>query len=186
VGKLYAEIDQQLRAFLEAQHMFFVATAPSGAEGHVNCSPKGLDSFRVLDGHTVAYLDFNGSGIETVAHIRENGRIVMMFCAFADPPKIVRLHGHAEVIEPGDGAFESLLAGFSGDHPPVRAIVRTSVSRISDSCGYGVPLLAFEADRPQMHAWAERRAAAGIVAYQREKNTSSIDGLGGLRNLSRP
>lgn len=185
VGKIFSGIDQQLRSFIEAQHVFFVATAPSGSEGHVNCSPKGLDSFRVLDEHTVAYLDFNGSGIETVAHVRDNGRIVMMFCAFDGPPKIVRLHGHATVIERGDGEFAPLLERFGGAHPPVRAIVRTEVTRISDSCGFGVPLYQYEEQRPQLFDWAERKGAAAIEEYQRDKNARSIDRLAGLRPSQR-
>ena len=181
MGKVHPGIDQSLRLFIESQHVFFVATAPSGAEGHVNCSPKGLDCFRVIDEHTVAYLDFVGSGIETVAHVRENGRIVMMFCAFAGPPKIVRLHGRATIIEPSDGEFDALLARFGSDHPPVRAIVRTMLTRVSDSCGFGVPLFQYQQERDQMFAWAERKGEAGVEEYKRVKNVESIDGLEGLR-----
>jgi hypothetical protein len=181
VGKIHPVIDQSLRSFIELQHVFFVATAPSGDEGHVNCSPKGLDCFRVIDEHTVAYLDFVGSGIETVAHVRENGRIALMFCAFAGPPKIVRLHGRATILEPSDGEFGELLSRFGTDHPPVRAIVRTAVTRVSDSCGFGVPLFQYERQRDQMFAWAERKGEAGVEEYKRVKNAESIDGLAGLR-----
>jgi hypothetical protein len=185
VGRLYSEIDEGLRAFLGAQHMFFVSTAPSGSDGHVNCSPKGLDSFRVLDARTVAYVDFVGSGVETIAHLRDNGRIVLMFCAFEGPPKIVRLHGRGSVVEPGDEAWEPLLAvsGHAGVLG-VRAIVRVEVTRISTSCGYAVPVYRYEGERDQLHAWNERKGAAGLETYKREKNAASIDGLQGLRGPS--
>ena len=185
MGKLYTDIDDKLRSFIEAQHVFFVATAPNGGGGHVNCSPKGLDSFRVLGGRTVAYVDFVGSGIETIAHVRENGRIVMMFCAFEGSPKILRLHGRATVVEPADTEFEALFGHFGrGQRASIRAIVRTEVTRISDSCGYGVPLFRYERERAQLFAWAERKGAAGLEAYKRERNAASIDGLAGLRSVT--
>jgi len=181
VGKVHSEIADGLRTFLEAQHVFFVATAPSSTDGHVNCSPKGLDAFRVLDPRTVAYIDFVGSGVETVAHARENGRIVLLFCAFEGPPKIVRLHGRATVLEPSDADFERLAPAFAHDpRLAVRAIVRVAVTRISDSCGYAVPLYGYQGPREQLPAWTERKGAAGIEAYKREKNSASIDGLPGL------
>jgi hypothetical protein len=187
VSQTYAEIDDALRAFIAAQRVFFVATAPSGDDGHVNCSPKGLDSFRVLDASTVAYLDFVGSGVETIAHLRQNGRIVVMFCAFEGPPKILRLHGRGIVVEPTDSRFEPLRAHFPGaPRLGVRSIVRVDVTRIADSCGYGVPLYRYEGQRDQLPAWAERKGAAGLEAYQREKNGASIDGLLGLGRPSKP
>jgi hypothetical protein len=182
MGKLYDEIDDRLREFIAAQHLFFVASAPSGAGGHVNCSPKGLDTFRVLGPRQVAYLDYVGSGVETIAHLRENGRIVLMFCAFDGPPRIVRLHGRGAVLEPGDAEFAPLRARF--DRAPargVRAIVRVELARISDSCGYGVPLMRFEAERDQLQAWAERKGEAALETYKRERNAASIDGIPGLR-----
>ena len=181
MGKTYTEINEKLRAFIEAQHCFFVASAPNGSGGHVNCSPKGVDSFRILGPTTVAYLDFVGSGVETIAHVRQNGRVVIMFCAFAGPPNIVRLHGQGEIVEPNDAAFAALIAHFT-HLPGVRAIVRVELTRIADSCGYGVPLLGYEGERTQMATWAERKAEAGLLeAYQREKNAVSLDGLPGLR-----
>ncbi len=179
------EIDSRLRAFLETQRMFFVATAPSGPGGHVNVSPKGIDSLRVLGAKSVAYADFPGSGVETIAHLRDNGRIVIMLCAFAGPPRIVRLHGRGEAIEPQDAGFEELLFRMgppsAAATPPVRSIIRVDIDRISDSCGYGVPLFQFEAQRDQLTQWANKRGPAGIRDYQRAKNAKSIDGLGGLR-----
>ncbi len=180
MGKTYGEIDERLRAFIAAQHCFFVASAPSGPGGHVNCSPKGVDSFRILGPTEVAYLDFVGSGVETIAHVRQNGRVVIMFCAFAGPPNIVRLHGQGQVVEPHDEGFAPLLARFT-PKPGIRAIVRVAVSRIGDSCGYGVPLLDYVGERTQLAAWAERKTEAGLVEYQREKNATSLDGLPGLR-----
>jgi hypothetical protein len=180
MGKLYAEIDDRLRAFISKQHMFFVASAPTGPDGHVNCSPKGLDTFRILSPARVAYLDFVGSGVETIAHLRQNGRVVIMFCAFDGPPNIVRLHGRGVSVEPRDPEFAALRTGF-GAARGVRAIVRVDLTRISDSCGYGVPLFRYEGERPQMGEWAERKGEDGLEKYQREKNAASLDGLPGLR-----
>ena len=160
--------------------MFFVATAPLDAAGHINLSPKGLDSFRVIDPRTVAYLDLTGSGIETVAHLRENGRIVLLFCAFEGPPKIIRLHGRGEVVEPGDPRFGSLAARFSS-FPSTRSVIVIALERISDSCGYGVPLYGYEGQRSQLIDWAERKGADGVVRYREDNNRRSIDGLQGLK-----
>jgi hypothetical protein len=181
---LYTEIDQRLQAFLEAQRMFFVATAPSGPGGHVNVSPKGIETLRVLGPKTVAYADFTGSGVETIAHLRDNGRIVIMLCAFAGPPRIVRFHGKGEAIEPHNPSFSELLQRLTPaqqDAPPFRSIIRVEVERISDSCGFSVPLYQFEADRTQLTRWAERKGPSGLRAYQRSKNARSLDGLPGLR-----
>jgi hypothetical protein len=180
MGSTYPSIDGELAAFLSAQHVFFVATAPLAADGHVNLSPKGLDTFRVVDPHTVAYLDLTGSGIETVAHLRENGRIVFCFCAFEGPPRIVRLHGRGEVLEPSAPDFATLrplFPGFDG----VRSIVRVEVRRIADSCGYAVPLMHFEGDRRQLLAWTEKKGPAGVAGYQATRNRRSLDGLPGLK-----
>jgi Pyridoxamine 5'-phosphate oxidase len=186
VGKLFDEIDEKLAAWIQRQRLFFVGTAPSGADGHVNVSPKGpIESLALLDGHTVAYLDVIGSGIETVAHLRENGRIVVMLCAFEGPPRILRLHGRGQVVEVGEAAFDELArrCGFEPG-PNARAIVRVDVERIADSCGYGVPLMDYVGERPQQAAWVERKLAASATAlgdYVREKNGRSIDGLPGVR-----
>jgi hypothetical protein len=180
MGQIYTEIDAALRGFVERQHVFFVATAPSGSDGHVNCSPKGLDTLRIAGPTTVAYLDYAGSGAETIAHLRQNGRIVMMFCAFEGPPKIVRFHGRGEVLEPGDAGFALLLERFEPG-PGLRSIIRVEIERIADSCGYGVPRMGFEGERTQLPAWAERKGADGLLDYQRGKNAASIDGLPALR-----
>ena len=184
MGKIYPEIDDKLRAFIEAQHVFFVATAPSGDGGHPNCSPKGRDSLKFLGSRTVAYVDFVGSGVETIAHLRQNGRIVIMFCAFEGPPKIVRLHGRGTVIEPADPAFASLLEEMKCEPElGLRSIVRVDLERISDSCGYGVPLYRYERERDQLPRWAEKKGVDGLEVYKREKNAVSIDGLPGLASL---
>jgi pyridoxamine 5'-phosphate oxidase-like protein len=188
MGKRYAEIDDGLRAFVEAQHVFFVATAPSGDGGHVNCSPKGGDTLRVLGPRDVAYVDFVGSGVETIAHLRQNRRIVLMFCALDGPPRIVRLHGRGRAIEPADPEFAPLLARFAppADGLHVRAIVRVAVTRVADSCGYGVPLYRYEGPREQLAAWGRRKDAVEIETYKRESNATSIDGLAGLGRRSAP
>lgn len=179
MGKVFTEIDDRMRAFIAAQHMFFVATAPADATGPINCSPKGFDTFRVVGPTTVVYLEYNGSGIETIAHLRADGRIVIMFCAFDGPPRIVRLHGRGTFIEPHEPAFAELLPLFE-PKGAVRSIVKIEVERISDSCGYGVPLMRYEGERPQLAAWAEKKGTEGVLAYQRQKNARSIDGLPGL------
>ncbi|HEX3597757.1 MAG TPA: pyridoxamine 5'-phosphate oxidase family protein [Polyangiaceae bacterium] len=183
MGKLYERIDEPLREFIEGQRVFFVATAPSGSQGHVNVSPKGGDSLRVLAERTVAYLDFNGSGVETVAHLRDNGRITLMLCAFQGPPKIVRLHGSGVAVEPRDGRFAELHRYF----PPsnnVRSIIVVEVTRISDSCGYSVPLYAFEGHRSTLEAWAEKKGPEKLAEYRQKKNATSIDGLAGLPSVT--
>jgi hypothetical protein len=179
MSKAYECIDDALAGFIAAQHMFFVATAPLDAAGHVNLSPKGLAGLRVIDPNTVAYLDLTGSGIETVAHVRENGRMVIMFCAFEGPPKILRLHGRGEVIEPSHPRFADLLARFP-KLPGVRSIILVALERITDSCGYGVPVYRYESEREQLHNWARRKGPSGLAQYRDEKNRSSIDGLPGL------
>jgi len=180
MAKTFTTIDAKLRAFIEQQKMFFVATAPLMREGHINLSPKGLKgTFSILDERTVAYLDLTGSGVETIAHLRENGRACIMFCAFEGPPRIVRVHGTGDVIEPEHEEFEGLSAHFD-DFPGVRAIVRIRANRISDSCGYGVPLYDYRGERDQLQRWAQRKGADGIAEYQRENNTESLDGLPSL------
>ncbi len=182
MGKVSSSIDEGLCAWMQAQKMFFVATAPGGSDGLVNCSPKGRDSFRVLGATKVAYLDFVGSGVETIAHLRDNGRICVMFCAFDGPPKIVRLHGRGRVVEPGDAQFAELSVHFASRPPAaVRAILVVDVVRVAESCGFGVPLYRFVAERDQMTAWCERKGEQGVLDYQREKNVQSLDGLPALR-----
>jgi hypothetical protein len=178
MGKRFDEIDDRLAAWIGRQRMFFVGTAPSGAEGHVNVSPKGpIESLRILDPTTVAYLDVIGSGAETIAHLRENGRIVIMLCAFEGPPRIVRLHGRGEVLAPGAMDFGDAFAPEGAE----RAVIRVDVERIADSCGYGVPVMAYEGERPQYTAWAESQVRKGgpdaLEAYMARHNARSIDGL---------
>ena len=187
MGKVYDGIDQHQREWIAKQPLFFVGSAPLDSNGHVNVSPKGpIGTLRVLDDHTVAYLDMVGSGAETVAHIRENGRIVVMLCAFDGPPRIVRLHGRGEVIPADDERFDELYerAGFEAPHDVEaarRAVILVDVTRVSDSCGYGVPLMSYEGERPHMEAWAEKKIRVGgeaeIEAYVAKKNSESIDGL---------
>lgn len=189
MGKLYDEIDERLARWIAAQAMFFVGSAPLDADGHVNVSPKGpIGSLRVLGPREVAYLDIVGSGAETIAHLRENGRIVVMFCAFEGPPRIVRLHGEGSVVLPEDPAFEELLEAAAFEDPAVaesrRAIVRVAVTRIADACGYGVPLMSLDGLRPHAPLWAQKKLRTGgveaIDAYVAEKNALSIDGLPGV------
>ena len=175
----HTEIDDKLAEFIRDQHMFFVATAPSSLDGHLNLSPKGLDTFSILDTRTVAYLDLTGSGIETVAHLRENGRIVVMFCAFNGAPKIVRIYGRGEVIEPGMEGFDDLRVLFP-PHSGTRAVIRVNVTRVSTSCGWRVPNYEFAEDRDKLLDSADQKGPDGIAAYQQSKNRSSVDGLPGL------
>lgn len=179
MGKTYPAIEGAIKEFIEAQQMFFVGSAPLDAKGHVNVSPKGLDTFRILGPTTVAYLDLTGSGIETVAHVYENGRIVLMFCAFQGPPKIVRLHGRGKVVEPHHAEFASLVSLFPA-FDAVRSVIVVEVSDISDSCGYGIPLLRYEGQREQLGAWARQKGPEGVRTHQQEKNRQSLDGLPGL------
>ena len=178
VGRV-ENITDALRQWIEAQRIFFVATAPLSAGGFVNCSPKGLDSLRILGPSDVAYVDLTGSGAETIAHLRENGRIVLMFCAFAGPPKIVRLHGTGRVVREGTPEFEQMRPAFR-DYLGTRAIVRVAVTRVSDSCGYAVPLYDFRAERDTLTRWSETKGQEGLQRYRNQKNAVSIDGLPAL------
>jgi Pyridoxamine 5'-phosphate oxidase len=180
MAKTFDGIDEKLGRFLADQPVFFVATAPSGPDGHVNLSPKGVaGTFSIVDDRTVAYLDITGSGIETVAHLRDNGRIVVMFCAFAGPPRIVRLHGHGTVVLPGDTEWEDLAARFP-PQPGTRSVVKIALDRVSDSCGFGVPFMSYDKERGQLADWAKRKTEEELSAYRSKKNATSIDGLAGL------
>jgi hypothetical protein len=176
MAKVYPEIDATLAAWIRSQHLFFVATAPLAGDGHVNCSPKGLDAFAMLGPTTVAYLDLTGSGAETIAHVRENGRIVIMFCAFEGAPKIVRLHGTGTVVEPHMAEFAELIRAFP-DRPGVRSIIKIAVSRVSDSCGFGVPRYDYVGERDALIRWSDSKGSEGIAAYQQRNNAQSLDGL---------
>ena len=176
MGKTYLSISSEVADWVRRQPMFFVASAPLSAQGHVNCSPKGRDTFRVLDPLTVAYADLTGSGAETAAHLKENGRIVLMFCAFEGTPKIMRFHGRGEVIVPSSEEWSALKGNFP-PHSSMRAIVRVRVSRVSDSCGFAVPHMQLVEERDVMDRWVETKGLENLPAYRREKNACSIDGL---------
>jgi hypothetical protein len=186
MGKLFEVIDERLERWIAAQPMFFVGTAPLDPDGHVNVSPKGpIEALRVLGPTRVAYLDVVGSGAETIAHVRENGRIVIMLCAFQGPPRILRLHGQAVVVPASDPEFAELYASCASEVDGVpemqRSIVDVEVDRIADSCGYGVPLMSYEGRRRHQELWAAKklrvRGPEALLEYQREKNSVSIDGL---------
>lgn len=179
MGKVRSTLDDAAVRFIAAQHIFFVASAPLDAGGHMNLSPKGLDTFRILGPTTVAYLDFNGSGVETIAHLKENGRVVLMFCAFQGPPDIYRLYGRGRVVEAHEAEFAALAANFAV-YEHVRSIVVVEITRVQDSCGYGVPLFKYEGERTQLQAWAHKRGADSLKEYRAEKNRRSIDGLPGV------
>lgn len=186
MGKVFDRIDEHHREWIARQALFFVGTAPLDGDGHVNVSPKGpIGSLRVVDDHTVAYLDVTGSGAETIAHLRENGRIVVMLCAFDGPPRILRLHGRGEVVGRDDPRFADLIARCAFDDPSLpesrRSVILVHVTRIADSCGYGVPLMSYEGQRPHLEASAAKKLRSqgeeALLEYQRSKNSESIDGL---------
>lgn len=177
MSKVHASIDERLRDFIAAQPVYFVASAPAAPGGHVNVSPKGHpETFRVIDGHTVAYLDLTGSGAETIAHSRDCGRVTIMFCAFSGPPNIVRLYGRARAVLADDPGFASLAAGFP-EQPGTRAVIVVDVERISDACGYAVPRMSYEGERETLRRWARKKGGAGLREYRRRRNAASIDGL---------
>ena len=179
MGSEFPQIDDKLKRWIAKQNLFFVATAPASTDGLVNCSPKGGDSFAVLGPLEVAYADFGGSGIETVAHVRENGRIVIMFCAFEGPPKILRLYGQAEVIEPQSDRFDQLVAAFP-PQPMHRNIIRIDVTRIADSCGYGVPRYDYVGERAATANYLSDKTPDMMQAHLSKGNARSLDGLPGL------
>lgn len=177
MGRIHDRVDGRLREFVDAQRVFFVATAPLAGDGRVNVSPRGMaGTFGMLDEHTFAWLDGTGSGTETIAHLRENGRITVMFCAFDGPPNIVRLHGRGRVVTRYDEGYDDLASRFV-DLPGARAVVVVDVERISDSCGWGVPLMDYAGERDLLQPYFERRGADGSADYRRRKNRASIDGL---------
>ncbi|MFF2083014.1 pyridoxamine 5'-phosphate oxidase family protein [Nocardia sp. NPDC058176] len=180
MGKIFDRIDDKLRAFITAQPMFFVGTAPS-AGGHVNVSPKGYrDTFAVIDEHTVAYLDLFGSGAETIAHLRDNGRITVMFCSFDRVARILRLFGTGRVVRPDSPEFAALSAHFGTGHTGIRAVVAISVERIADSCGWSVPRLDFVEERSVLDEAHTRRTDADFARRIAGDNSASIDGLPAL------
>jgi hypothetical protein len=187
MGEVFDGINDKLAGWIGRQRMFFVGTAPSGGHGHVNVSPKGpIESLHIFGPRRVGFIDLIGSGAETAAHVRENGRIAIMFCAFEGPPRIVRLHGHGDVVQIGDPGFAELEAQFDLESVPAaaeaaRAIVVVEVERVADSCGYGVPLMRYEGERPQQLAWIQSKLRQGrddaLMDYVAERNEVSIDGL---------
>jgi hypothetical protein len=182
MGKIFEGIDEGLAKWLMDQPVFFVSTAPLDGEGLINCSPKGnRQEFVVLGERKVAFLDQTGSGIETIAHLHENGRIVVMFCAFAGPPRIVRLHGRGRPVVVDSPEFPQFSGHFpGGSGVGVRSVIVIDVHRVADSCGYGVPIMPFESHRPTMDQWCARKGPEGIRDYWRDKNANSIDDLQGL------
>lgn len=176
MGATFDSIDDRARRFIEEQHVFFVATAPTGDEGHVNLSPKGYDTFRVLGPNRVAYLDLTGSGAETVAHIRQNGRITLLFCALDGKPNLMRLYGTGTIAEPGDALYDE-VAALVPPNRGARAAVVVDVERVSTSCGYSVPLYDYVGERPTLDEWSDRKSDDDLAAYRADKNASSIDGI---------
>ena len=179
MGKEYTEISAQIQKWIDRQHVFFVATAPMAGDGLINCSPKGLDGFRVLGPTQIGYVDVGGSGVETVAHLKENGRIVIMMCAFSGPPNIFRFYGRGSVVEPQDEGFEDLRARFSAQ-PAARNIIVVDIDRIIDSCGYGVPLYEYQKQRDSMSNYFASKSDQEILEYRATRNARSLDGLPGL------
>jgi hypothetical protein len=184
MGKTYERLDERLRTFIEDQKIFFVATAPLAGDGHVNLSPKGrAGTLAVLDDHTVAFLDFGGSHAETIAHLRENGRITLMWCAFTGPPTIVRVHGRGEPIFRDDPRFAGLVTRFTdADGQGLRAIILVTATLISDSCGFAVPFMDYREERPLHTGHFGRMSDEQFAKYceSRPFNATSIDGLPGL------
>ena len=179
MGRSFDAIPDHLVAWMEEQPIYFVASAPLDAEGHVNVSPKGGDSFRVLGPNAVAYLDLTGSGAETIAHTRENGRLTVMFCSFDEKPNIVRLFGRGEAVLPDDDRFPALAARFPAN-PGTRSVVTLDVTKVTSSCGYSVPMMDLVGHRDTLDRWAERKGPDGIAEYWGQKNQTSIDGLPAL------
>lgn len=184
MGKVYEEINDDLVAFIGRQHLFFVGTAPDETEGHLNVSPKGLDSFRILGPKAVAYLDLTGSGIETVAHLRQNGRITLMFCALDGSPLVLRLYGRGRAVVRQDPEWADLIARFP-DYPGIRSIIVVDVERIADACGWAVPLYEYRGERSQLLDFSERLGPMGLAQYRAKANRTSIDGIAGLESPGR-
>jgi hypothetical protein len=176
MGKFFDTINDSHRAFIEKQKLFFTATAPLSADGHVNLSPKGIDSFRVLSETKVAYMDIVGSGNETSAHILENGRLTIMFCAFEGPPNILRLYGSGYTVLPKDEEWKYLAPHFDLQLA-TRQIIVSEVHKVQTSCGFSVPYYEYLGERDHAQKWAENKGADGLLAYKEQKNRISMDGL---------
>ncbi len=173
MGKTYPEIDKKNQEFIQRQQMFFVATAPR--EGHLNLSPKGLESLRIINSNRVLWLNYTGSSNETAAHLREDDRMTLMFCAFEGDPKILRLYGHARTIHPRDDDWEGLLSHFP-DTAGARQLIEMDVELVHTSCGFGVPLYRYEGQRSALPRWIEKKGEAGIARYWADRNVRSLDG----------
>lgn len=180
MGKTYEKLDDKLIAFIKAQKMFFVATAPLSQDGHVNVSPKGYDSFIVIDENTVAYADLGGSGIETLAHVNENARITIMFCAFEGPANIVRIYGRGRTLQFNHPDFEEEIGRFPPGHERARNIIYVDITSVSDSCGWGVPFYEFKGQRDQLQRYVDNKPVEEWRESRLTKNASSIDGLPGM------
>jgi hypothetical protein len=176
MAKVHSEITSDLQAFIRAQHLFFVGTAPLAGGGHVNLSPKGLDCFRILSPQRVGYMDVIGSGNETAAHLLENGRITFMFCAFEGPPNILRLYGRGRAVLREAEDWDA-LAGFFPVYPSTRQLIVADIERVQTSCGFGVPTYEFVGDRDLHFQWADKKSDADLFSYQDKNNRRSIDGL---------
>jgi Pyridoxamine 5'-phosphate oxidase len=174
MAKFYSQLDAQLCEFIGQQQLFFTATAP--IDGRINLSPKGIDSFRCLDFDRVGYLDLTGSGNETAAHLHQNGRMTIMFCSFTDKPLILRLYGQGKVVSPGSPQWDHLIDRFT-DLPGKRQLILLQIESVQTSCGYGVPIYELQTERSTLLDWATTKGTAGVSAYQRQKNLTSIDGL---------
>lgn len=176
MGRTYETITDPLAAFIAMQPVFFVATAPQGSDGHVNLSPKGADTLRVTGPTSIAYLDFAGSAAETIAHIRDNGRVTIMWCSFGPRPRILRVYGRGRHLLKGDSGFTELSALFA-DYTGTRSIITVEATRIADSCGFGVPEMELIGPRERMLEWADNQTPDELESYMRKNNTTSIDGL---------
>ncbi len=176
MGRKYDTITDQVAEFISDQPMFFVATAPLSGDGHVNLSPKGVDSLRVTGPQTLIYADLAGSAAETIAHLRENGRITVMWCSFGPKPRILRIHGRGSYLLPADPRFAELAAHFP-EYAALRSIVTVAVERIADSCGFGVPEMTLIGQRDRLVDWGDRKTPEELHEYMVENNTISIDGL---------
>lgn len=173
MGKLYTQLTDDLSEFIQRQKIFFAGTASN--DSRVNVSPKGMDTLRVLTEDRVVWLNLTGSGNETAAHLRENGRITLMFCAFEGDPLILRLYGHAVVFHPHDAEWESLITLFP-PLPGARQIIDMSIDMVQTSCGFGVPFFEYRSDRQQLEEWAEKKGPDGLRQYWHDKNRTSLDG----------
>lgn len=183
MAKFFDSLSEHLQDFIQKQKIFFVGSAPLNENGHINLSPKGTDSFRVISGNKVAYLDMIGSGNETSAHILENGRITIMFCAFDGPPNILRLFGRGRTILPKDEEWTELSSLFELGLA-TRQIILADIYQVQTSCGYGVPYYTYLGERDHMQKWAENKGEEGLEAYKKEKNWVSLDGLPSALSLN--